>query len=231
MYARCWRPMPARRAPDERSRRIRYFAYVWATRCWHIIDEPVLAVRIDTGRLRGGAIAIYARVSTDDKAKRQDPENQLRQLREWCANAGHELVHEYIDRESGRKGTNGRKQFAALFEDAYKRKFDTVRFWALDRLTREGTVPTINYLQRLAGYGVGFHSYTEPHLATDDELVRDILLALLASLAKQGTRKISERTKAGLARARAQGKRLGRPALSDKLKGRIAKRIAAGGTP
>jgi len=57
-------------------------------------------------------IAIYARVSTENKA--QDPENQLRQLREWCAKAGHDIVHEYIDRESGRKGTKGRKHFAAL---------------------------------------------------------------------------------------------------------------------
>ena len=44
-------------------------------------------------------IAIYARVSTDDKG--QDPENQLRQLRQWCASDGHELVHEYVDHESG----------------------------------------------------------------------------------------------------------------------------------
>jgi DNA invertase Pin-like site-specific DNA recombinase len=174
-------------------------------------------------------IAIYARVSTDNKG--QDPENQLRQLREWCANAGHELVAEYIDKESGRKGTNERKQFALLFEDAYKRKFDTVLFWALDRLTREGMIPTVNYLQRLAGYGVGFHSYTEPHLATDDEMVRSITLAVLATLAKQEAKRISERTKAGLARARAQGKRLGRPGISDKLKAKIATRIARGETP
>src|SRR5260370_13148889 len=86
-------------------------------------------------------IAIYARVSTDDKG--QDPENQLRQLRQWCASAGHELVHEYVDHESGRKGTKDRKQFAALFEDAHKRKFDCVLFWALDRFTREGMAPTI----------------------------------------------------------------------------------------
>src|SRR5262249_11523808 len=95
----------------------------------------------------------------DDKG--QDPENQLRQLRQWCASAGHELVHEYVDHESGRKGTKDRKQFAALFEDAHKRKFDCVLFWALDRFTREGMVPTILHLQRLASYGVGFHSYTE----------------------------------------------------------------------
>jgi DNA invertase Pin-like site-specific DNA recombinase len=174
-------------------------------------------------------IALYSRVSTTDKG--QDPENQLRQLRAWCASAGHEIAHEYIDKESGRKGTNERKQFALLFEDAYKRKFDCVLFWALDRLTREGMQPTVMYLQRLASYGVGFHSYTEPHLATDDELVRDTLLALLASLARQEAKKISERTKAGLARVRAQGKRLGRPGIDDKLKAKIAKQIAAGATP
>jgi len=47
-------------------------------------------------------IAIYARVSTDDRG--QDPENQLRELRAWCGNAAHEIVHEYVDHESGRKG-------------------------------------------------------------------------------------------------------------------------------
>jgi DNA invertase Pin-like site-specific DNA recombinase len=71
-----------------------------------------------------------------------------------------------------------------------------VLFWALDRFTREGMVPTIMHLQRLAACGVGFHSYTEAHLATDNELVRNILLALLASLAKVEAQKISERTKA-----------------------------------
>src|SRR5262249_61670105 len=147
-------------------------------------------------------IAIYARVSTDDKG--QDPENQLRQLQQWCASAGHELVHEYVDHESGRKGTKDRKQFAALFEDAHKRKLDCVLFWALDRFTREGMAPTIMHLQRLASYGVGFHSYTEPHLATDNELVRNILLALLAPLAKAAGRKISEPTRPELARPRAQ---------------------------
>jgi len=127
-------------------------------------------------------VAIYARVSTDDKG--QDPESQLRELRAWCANAGHSIVHEYIDRESGRKGVHKRRQFAALFEDAHRRKFDCVLFWALDRFSREGMVPTIMYLQRLASYGVSFHSYTEVHLATDNEMVRNILLSVISSLAR-----------------------------------------------
>jgi len=91
-------------------------------------------------------------------------------------------------------------------------------------------IPTITYLQRLADCGVNFHSYTEPHLATDSELVRNILLALLASLAKVEAQKISERTKAGMARARANGKRIGRPALSEELRAKIAIRVAAVGT-
>jgi DNA invertase Pin-like site-specific DNA recombinase len=171
-------------------------------------------------------MAIYARVSTDDKG--QDPENQLRQLRAWCASAGHECVHEYIDHESGRKGSKERKRFAALFDDAHKRQFDCVLFWALDRFSREGMVPTIMHLQKLSACGVGFHSYTEAHLATDNELVRNILLALLASLAKVEAQKIGERTKAGMARAKAKGVRIGRPALSHKLRERIAERVSAG---
>jgi DNA invertase Pin-like site-specific DNA recombinase len=177
-------------------------------------------------------IAIYARVSTDDKG--QDPENQLRQLRAWCASAGHEVVREYIDQDSGRKGVSGRKQFAALFEDAHRRKFDTVLFWALDRFSREGMQPTIAYLQRLASYGVAIHSYTEPHLATDNEMVRDILLALLSSLAKQESRRMSERTKAGMIRAALHGTRSGKPIgrkpIAPKVRDQIVQRMGMGET-
>ena len=171
-------------------------------------------------------IAIYARVSTDDKG--QDPENQLRELRAWCANSGHVIVGEYIEHESGRKGTAGRKQFATLFEDAARRKFDCVLFWALDRFSREGMMPTIMHLQRLDQSGVRFHSYTEPHLNSDDELTRNIVLAILSSLAKAEAQKISARTKAGIARARAQGKRIGRPTMGAGIKGEIARLAAAG---
>ena len=70
-------------------------------------------------------------------------------------------------------------------------------------------------MQRLSSHGVAFHSFTEEHLSTDNELVRNVLLALLASLAKLEREKISQRTKAGLERARAMGKPLGRPKFSD----------------
>jgi DNA invertase Pin-like site-specific DNA recombinase len=174
-------------------------------------------------------VAIYARVSTDDKG--QDPENQLGELRAWVTNSGHKIVQEYVDNESGRKGTEKRKQFAALFDDAAKRKFDCVLFWALDRFSREGMAQTIIYLQRLSSYGVAFHSYTEAHLATDNELVRNVLLALLSSLAKVEAQKISERTKAGMARAKEKGIKIGRPKLGLDLRQKIAQRAAKGETP
>jgi DNA invertase Pin-like site-specific DNA recombinase len=174
-------------------------------------------------------VAIYGRVSTDDKG--QDPENQLLELRAWSANSGHTVSGEYIDHVSGRKGTEKRRRFAALFDDAAKRKFDCVLFWALDRFSREGMAQTIIHLQRLSSYGVSFHSYTEPHLATDNELVRNILLALLASLAKVEAQKIGERTKAGMARAKAKGIRIGRPKIDFDIRRRIADRAAKGETP
>jgi DNA invertase Pin-like site-specific DNA recombinase len=181
--------------------------------------------------------AIYARVSTDDRG--QDPETQLRELRAWCQAAGHEIVGEYVDLESGKNGK--RKQLCALFEDVAKRRVNLVVFWALDRFSREGMAATIAHLQRLDSHGCAFHSYTEPHLNTDNELVRDILLALLSSLAAQESKKIATRVKAGMARVAASGKpwisrkghlvsSVGRPKLDPAMRREIAKRLAAGDT-
>jgi DNA invertase Pin-like site-specific DNA recombinase len=134
-------------------------------------------------------VAIYARVSTDDKG--QDPENQLRELRAWCDHAGHAIVAEYVEHESGGKSPDYRKRLAAVFEDASRRRFDLLLFWALDRFSREGMAPTVQYLERVSAHGVAFHSYTEPHLDAEDELVRNISLAMLATFAKLERRRIS----------------------------------------
>src|SRR5262249_15113972 len=117
-------------------------------------------------------------------------------------------------------------------EDAHNREFDCVLVWALDRLTREGMVKTIMYLQRLADCGVSFHSYTEPHLSTDNEMLRDILLAVMSSFAKMESQKISQRTRAGMERARVKGtesgKPIGRPKIATTLQQKIAKRLSEG---
>jgi len=158
-------------------------------------------------------VAIYARVSTEDKG--QDPENQLLQLRDWCARMGYEVTREYVERENGGKGIEYREQLAAMFTGAARREFDLLLVWSLDRFSREGMAATVVHLQRLASHGVAFRSFTEEHLSTENELVRNILLATLSSLAKLEREKISQRTKAGLERARANGKVLGRPKFSD----------------
>ena len=152
------------------------------------------------------------------------------ELRAWCINSGHTVSHEYVERESGRKGAERRKQFAALFDDAAKKKFDCVLFWALDRFSREGMAQTIAHLQCLMSYGVAFHSYTEPHLATDNELVRNILLALLSSLAKLEAQKISDRTKAVWPAQRPTASDRG-PKLGIEIRQKIAQRAKKGETP
>jgi len=152
-------------------------------------------------------IAIYARVSTD----KQDTGNQLAQLREFAAKQNWEITGEYCDYESGSK--SDRAEFQRMFADASKRRFDLVLFWALDRLSREGVLETLQHLNRLTSYGVGFRSYTEQFFDSCG-IFKDAVIAIMATLAKQERVKRSERTKAGLARIKAAGKALGRPRLS-----------------
>ncbi len=150
--------------------------------------------------------AIYARVSTIDKG--QDTDNQLIQLREYCTRQGWAISHEYVDHASGKTGD--RCEFKRLFEDASRRKFEVVLVWALDRLTREGVLETFEHVRRLISYGVAFESYTEQHFRTTGP-AGELMLAIAAWIAKQERIRISDRTKAGLARARRQGKVPGRP--------------------
>src|SRR6476660_1857924 len=103
---------------------------------------------------------IYARVFFLDG--RQDTENQLRQLRTFAATQDWSIVHEYVDRASGKRGD--REQFQKMFSAASRREFDCLLFWSLDRLSREGTVKTLNHLERLNGYGVNYRSFTEQYL-------------------------------------------------------------------
>jgi DNA invertase Pin-like site-specific DNA recombinase len=151
-------------------------------------------------------VALYGRVSKDDG--KQDTENQLDELREFCKRSGWSIEREYLDRASGK--TAERLQFKKMFEDAAKRKFDLVLFWALDRFSREGVLETLNHLQRLSAWGVGWRSYQEAYFDSCGPF-KDVVVSLMATLAKQERLRISERTKAGLQRARRAGKVLGRP--------------------
>src|SRR5579859_1784667 len=151
-------------------------------------------------------IAVYSRVSTKDKG--QDSENQLRQLREFCLKQGWTIVCEYVDHVSGKTGD--REQFQEMFAAASRREFDVVLFWALDRFSREGVLNTLQYLQRLTSYGVGYRSFTEQYLDSCG-LFKDAVISILATIARQERIRLSERTIAGIERARAKGRIAGRP--------------------
>lgn len=148
--------------------------------------------------------AIYARVSTKDK---QEVENQLNDLRQYCHKSGWNIFREYIDHETG--GSPNRENFKEMFRDAHQKKFDVVLFWALDRFSREGARETINYMYTLETYGVSFSSFTEPYLNSIG-IFKEAIISILATLAKQEKIRISERVKAGISTARAKGKRIGR---------------------
>jgi DNA invertase Pin-like site-specific DNA recombinase len=149
-------------------------------------------------------IAIYCRISTD----KQDNQNQLGQLRAFAASQGWHVKREYVDVATGKNGD--REQFKSLFKAASRREFALVLFWSLDRFSREGVLETLTHLQRLTQYGVGYRSFTEQYLDSCG-MFRDAVISILAVVAKQERVRLSERTVAGLQRARAQGRVGGRP--------------------
>jgi DNA invertase Pin-like site-specific DNA recombinase len=153
-------------------------------------------------------IALYARVSK--RTGTQDTENQLIQLREFARVQGWTIVREYVDRATGKR--SDREQFQRMFKDASQRRFDLVLFWSLDRFSREGVLETLNHLHRLSAAGVGYKSFTEQYLDSCG-LFKDAVLAILAVIAKQERVRLSERTIAGLEKARKQGRIGGRRAL------------------
>jgi DNA invertase Pin-like site-specific DNA recombinase len=124
--------------------------------------------------------AIYARVSTKDKG--QSTENQTPDLRRFAQVLGYEIYKEYTEEESG--GTTNRSEFKKLFVDTHQRKFDLVLFWSLDRFSPEGTSATLQHLNLLGSYGVGFKSYTEQYLDSTG-IFKEAVISILATVTKR----------------------------------------------
>ncbi len=150
-------------------------------------------------------VCIYSRVSTGE----QDARNQSTVLAEWAAQRGFEVVKIYEEQESAWRNGHQR-ELAVLIEDARKRKFQAVMVWALDRLSREGALAILSLVQKLSANGVKVLSYQESWTEAPGEMA-ELLYALTGWVARMESQRRSERTKAGLVRVRAQGKRLGRP--------------------
>ncbi len=150
-------------------------------------------------------VCIYSRVST----YRQDTENQTLSLTEWAKQRGWEVVKVYEESESAWKAGH-QTELARLKIDAARRRFNIVLVWALDRLSREGALAILSLVSRLKNYGVRIISYQEPWTEAPGEIA-EILYSIAGWVARMESQRRSERTKAGLAKAIASGKKLGRP--------------------
>ncbi len=148
-------------------------------------------------------VALYVRVSTD----MQTYENQLLQLTQFCKSKEYLVVETYKETISGKEGN--RPEFKRMLDDAYKRKFEAIVVWSLDRFTREGVGKLWHYLNLLDSYKVKFISYNEPYINSDNDF-REVMISFLGKMAEIERIRMVERTKAGLDRARKQGKQLGR---------------------
>lgn len=158
---------------------------------------------------RAKRVALYVRVSRDD----QTTENQTRELRQWARNAGHEVVKVYEDHGiSGAKGRDKRPAFDAVLKAAVRREFDMLAVWSSDRLGR--SLPhLVEVLQTIRDTGTGLYIHTQA-LDTTTPSGR-AMYGMLGVFAEFEREMIVERTKAGLARAKAAGKVLGRPKVAD----------------
>jgi DNA invertase Pin-like site-specific DNA recombinase len=157
---------------------------------------------IPQGRFKVG---IWVRVSTGE----QHANNQLSALKAWAARRGWEVAQVYEVQESAWKGAH-QKALTSVYQDARAGRFQILLIWALDRLSREGPLATLETVHRLLKSGVQVYSLQEPWLEVGGEMV-DLLLALTGWVARYESSRRSERTRAGLVRAVAQGKKLGRP--------------------
>ena len=166
-------------------------------------------------------VAIYARVSTVDKG--QDPETQLIALREYAGRRDFQIVGEYIDYASGTR--EDRPQYRKMLEAARKRQLDVVLVWRYDRFARS-TQALVQALKEFQSLGVDFISYQENIDTTTPQ--GEMIFTVMASLAQFESALISERVKAGMARAKAQGKRISRSPIARGVQSRIAQLHAQG---
>ena len=168
--------------------------------------------------------AIYARVST--RNGHQDPETQLLALRQVAKRAGWQIAGEYVDRGiSGGKGRDKRPEFDRLLKDATRRQFDIVMAWSVDRLGRS-LQDLVAFLGDLHAQGIDLYLHIQGIDTTTPG--GKALFQMMGVFAEFERAIIQERVCAGLAKARAQGKRLGRPKVSPSVERSIQAARAAG---
>jgi len=158
---------------------------------------------------------LYLRVSTVE----QTTANQERELREVAGRMGCEIIKVYKDHGiSGAKGRDKRPAFNALIRDAAQRKFDMVMAWSVDRLGRS-LQDLVSFLSELHALHVDLFLHQQG-LDTTTPAVK-ALFQMMGVFAEFERSMIQERVRAGLRRAKDEGKRLGRPPIAPDLERRI----------
>src|SRR6476661_6006306 len=168
---------------------------------------------------------LYLRVSTID----QTTANQERELREVATRMGCEIVKVYKDHGiSGAKGRDKRPAFNSLIRDAAQRKFDMVMAWSVDRLGRS-LQGLLSFLSELHALRVDLFLHQQGLDTTTP--AGKAMFQMMGVFAEFERAMIQERVRAGLARARSEGKRLGRPPIASALEKRIREALAPPGRP
>src|SRR6266704_4929334 len=167
--------------------------------------------------------ALYLRVST----REQTTENQERELREVAGRMGCEIVQVFQDHGiSGAKGRDKRPQFDALLKAATRHEFEIIMAWSVDRLGRS--------LQDLASFLTEIHAlqidlYLHQQGLDTRTPAGKAMFQMMGVFAEFERAMIQERVRAGLARARSEGKRLGWPPIAPALEKRIREALATPG--
>ena len=152
-------------------------------------------------------VALYARVSKADES--QNPENQLMRMRSYADERGWQVYQEYVDHASGADAN--RPKLNQMIRDARGRRFSLVLTTKIDRIARS----SLNLKQIIADFearGIKFECTDQPF--STNTPTGKLLFGILGEIAEFERSLIIERTKAGLQRARAQGKRIGRPKVA-----------------
>ena len=166
--------------------------------------------------------AIYVRVSTD----KQTIENQVTVLRQIAQRRGWDVVEQYSDAGiSGSKGRDGRPGLDQMVKDAQRRKFDVIMAWAIDRLGRS-LIDLLGTIQTLKASGVDL--YLDQQSIDTTTPAGKLMFQVCGAFAEFERSMIRQRVNAGLKRAVAQGKTLGRPKIDAALERRIQAQLRLG---
>ena len=149
-------------------------------------------------------VAIYCRTSTTE----QSTDNQLPVLKKFTEQRAWQLIEIYQEQETAWKSGH-QEELARLKADASKHQFDIVLVWSLDRLSRQGAASILNLVNTFKAYGVRIISYQEAWTEAPGEM-GELLYAVAGWVARMESQRISERTKAGVERARKFGTKSGR---------------------